>query len=150
MLHILVRISMQFPLSMFGFCDVSSRLKLHKRLRLPLETFFNTIFVSSHMYPENPEGTRAIVGSMNTGYISDTARNRAHNLFRPKREPIPLCYSDGHHCEYRFPIFHFDEDIKIKFLINFVRTLLSLEYPIPNSISTFIIISSSFSNSQPQ
>ena len=35
--------------------------------------FFNTIFVSSHMYPENPEGTQVIVGSMNMGYISDTA-----------------------------------------------------------------------------
>ena len=42
------------------------------------------------MYPENPEGTQVIVGSMNMGYISDTARNRTHNLFRPKREPIPL------------------------------------------------------------
>ena len=52
--------------------------------------FFFTIFVSSHMYPENPEGTQVIVGSMNMGYISDTARNRTHNLFRPKREPIPL------------------------------------------------------------
>ena len=29
---------------------------------------FNTIFVSSHMYPENPEGTQAIVGSINMGY----------------------------------------------------------------------------------
>ena len=38
-------------------------------------SFFNTIFVSSHMYPENPEGTQIIVGSMNMGYISDTARN---------------------------------------------------------------------------
>ena len=55
--------------------------------------FFNTIFVSSHMYPENPEGTQVIVGSMNMGYISDTARNRTHNLFRPKREPIPLGHS---------------------------------------------------------
>ena len=44
--------------------------------------FFNTIFVSSHMYPENPEGTQVIVGSMNMGYISDTARNQTHNLFR--------------------------------------------------------------------
>ena len=48
------------------------------------------------MYPENPEGTQVIVGSMNMGYISDTARNRTRNLFRPKREPIPLGYSDGH------------------------------------------------------
>ena len=45
------------------------------------------------MYPENPEGTQVIVGSMNMEYISDTARNRAHNLFRPKREPIPLGHS---------------------------------------------------------
>ena len=42
------------------------------------------------MYPESPEETQVIVGSMNTGYISDTARNRTHNLFRPKRERIPL------------------------------------------------------------
>ena len=48
------------------------------------------------MYPENPEGTQVIVGSMNMGYMSDTARNRTHNLFRPKWEPIPLGHSDGH------------------------------------------------------
>ena len=48
------------------------------------------------MYPENPEGTQIIVGSMNMGYISDTARNRTHNLLRPKRESIPLGHSDGH------------------------------------------------------
>ena len=47
------------------------------------------------MYPENPEGTQVIVGSMNMGYISDTARNRSHNLFRLKRGPIPLGHSDG-------------------------------------------------------
>ena len=35
------------------------------------------------MYPENPEGTQVMVGSMNMGYISDTARIRTHNLFRP-------------------------------------------------------------------
>ena len=35
---------------------------------------------------------------MNTGYISDTAMNRTHNLFRPKREPIPLGHSDGAVC----------------------------------------------------
>ena len=58
--------------------------------------FFNTIFVSSHNYvPENPEGTQVIVDSMNMEYISDTVRNRTHNLFRPKQEPIPLGHCDG-------------------------------------------------------
>ena len=47
------------------------------------------------MYPENPEGVQVIVGLMDMGYISDTVRNRTHNLFRPKREPIPLGHSDG-------------------------------------------------------
>ena len=46
------------------------------------------------MYPENPKGTQVIVGSMNMGYIYDTARNRTHNLFRLKRESIPLGHSD--------------------------------------------------------
>ena len=32
------------------------------------------------------------------GYISDTARNRTHNLFRPKWELTPLGHSDGHCC----------------------------------------------------
>ena len=47
------------------------------------------------MYPENPEGTQVIVDSMNMGYISDTARNRTHNLFHHNRESIPLGHSDG-------------------------------------------------------
>ena len=33
---------------------------------------------------------------MNMGYISDTARNRTHDLFHLKREPIPLGHSDEH------------------------------------------------------
>ena len=37
-------------------------------MRILFFSFFNTIFVSSHMYPENPEGTQVIVGSMNMGY----------------------------------------------------------------------------------
>ena len=41
-----------------------------------ISDLFSTHFLSSHMYPENPEGTQVIVGSMNMGYISDTARNR--------------------------------------------------------------------------
>ena len=64
-------------------------------LNLSVFFFLNTIFVSSHMYPENPEGTQVIVGSVNMGYISNTARNRAHNLFCPKREPIPLGHGNG-------------------------------------------------------
>ena len=63
-------------------------------MKRELVFFFNTIFVSSHIYPENPEGTQVIVGSMNMGYISDTARNRTDNLFRRKWEPIPLGHSD--------------------------------------------------------
>ena len=47
------------------------------------------------MYPENPEGTQVIVGSMNMGHIYDTARNWTQNLFRLKREPIPQGHSDG-------------------------------------------------------
>ena len=55
----------------------------------------NTIFCVKPYVPRNPEGTQVIVGSMNMGYISDTARNRTHNLFRSKREPIPLGHNDG-------------------------------------------------------
>ena len=75
-------------------CPERKALSLSKS-RHRLHIFFNTTFVSSHMYPENPEGTQVIVGSMNMGYISDTARNRTPNLFRPKRESIPLGHSDG-------------------------------------------------------
>ena len=58
--------------------------------------FFLTQFLCQAICtPENPEGTQVIVGSMNMGYISDTARNRTPNLFRPKRESIPLGHSDG-------------------------------------------------------
>ena len=41
---------------------------------------FNTFFVSNHRYPENPEVTQVIVGSLNMGYISDTARNQLLQL----------------------------------------------------------------------
>ena len=54
------------------------------------------------MYPENLEETPVIVGSMNRGYISDTARNRTHNLFCPKWVPIPLGHSDGQKNENQF------------------------------------------------
>ena len=50
------------------------------------------------MYPENLEGTRVIVGSVSIGYVSDTARIRTRNLFRPKCAPIPLGHSDMYKC----------------------------------------------------
>ena len=53
-------------------------------------SIFNTICVSSRMYPENTDGTQVIVGSMNMGYISDSVRNQTHNLSYLKRDPIPL------------------------------------------------------------
>ena len=46
------------------------------------------------MYPDVPR-TQVIVGLKNMGYIFDTARDRTQDLFRPKREPIPLGNSDG-------------------------------------------------------
>ena len=46
------------------------------------------------MYPENSEGTRVIVGSMNMEYVSDTARTRTCNLFSLKCVQIPLAHSD--------------------------------------------------------
>ena len=64
-----------------------------------LGQIFNTIFVSCHMCPKNPEGTQAIVRSMiyehEIWYISDTARDRTHNLFCHKCATIPLGHSDG-------------------------------------------------------
>ena len=45
---------------------------------------------------ENPERTRVvIVGSINMGYISETARIRTHNLFRLKCAPTPIDRSVG-------------------------------------------------------
>ena len=87
---------MSFHLSInFGKIKKSNRLIININITVIFFSF-NTIFVSSHhMYPENPEGTQVIVGSMNMGYISDTVRNRTHNLLRSKREPIPLSLRDG-------------------------------------------------------
>ena len=52
--------------------------------------YFYTVFVSCHMYPENPKRTQVIIGSMNMGYISDTARNRTHNLGYSTRNFVSL------------------------------------------------------------
>ena len=60
------------------------------------QIFQHNFFVSTQMYPENREGTQVLVGSMKMEYISDAARNRTHNLFRPKRLPIPIGHCDGH------------------------------------------------------
>ena len=56
--------------------QVATRLEKHSSVRdivskevlNTLKWLFKTIFLSSHMYPENPEGTQVIVGSMNMGY----------------------------------------------------------------------------------
>ena len=59
-------------------------------------SFFKHTFVSSHMYPDvatqDPSNCRLNEHGI---YISDTARDRTQDLFRPKREPIPLGQSDG-------------------------------------------------------
>ena len=64
--------------------------------------YFNVIcflhnFVSSHVYPRKPrrDPSNRRLYEHGVGYISDTARNRTHNLFRPKCAPIPLGHSDG-------------------------------------------------------
>ena len=59
-----------------------------------IDFFKHNFCVKPYVPMQRPEGTQVIVGSMNMGYISDTARNRTHNLFRPKREPIPLDHSN--------------------------------------------------------
>ena len=62
--------------------------------RLKLFLFLKQIFWINSMYPENPEGTPVIVGSMYMGYVSDTARTWTRNLFRPKCSLILLGHSD--------------------------------------------------------
>ena len=47
------------------------------------------------MYPERSEETRVILGSINMGYVSDTARNQTRNLFHRKRAPVLLGHNDG-------------------------------------------------------
>ena len=83
------------------FDDILRKSSCELRPSLILNRSFNTIFVSNHMYPENPEGTRVIVKFHEHGiwYISDTARNRSHNMFRLINAracaPISLGHSDG-------------------------------------------------------
>ena len=42
------------------------------------------------MYPENPEGTRVIVGSVNMGYVFDTTRTQTRNLICLKHTWSPV------------------------------------------------------------
>ena len=56
--------------------------------------FLNTILVSSHIYPENPEGTQVIVGSMNMGY-GLYIRHCQESNSQPVPSKIPLGHSDG-------------------------------------------------------
>ena len=62
-------------------------------------SFFNIIFVSSLYVPREPwrnPSKRRLYEHGIWYIIPDTARNRTHNLFRPKCGPIPLGHSDGH------------------------------------------------------
>ena len=58
-----------------------------------IDFFLHNLCVKPYVPREPRRDWRVIVGSMNMGYISDTARDRTHNLFRLKREPIPLYHS---------------------------------------------------------
>ena len=91
------------------------------------------------MYPENPEGTQVIVGSMNMGYISDTARNQTHNLFRPKREPIPLGHSDGFEWPYANAVVRDVPDPCFYRILDFTGSLIRIRNRIsePDSGSGF-------------
>ena len=59
--------------------------------------FFMTQFLYQAICTQrtNSKGTRVIVGSMNMGYVSDTARTQTYNLFGLKRVQIPLGQSNG-------------------------------------------------------
>ena len=69
---------------------------LRAAARLVLQHFFKHNFCVKPYVPREPRrdpSNRRLY--MNMGYIFYTAKNRTHNLFRPKREPIPLGHSDG-------------------------------------------------------
>ena len=84
--------------------SISLHLHLHLHLHdhptnsnLWLQMFLNTIFVSNHMYPENPEGTQVIVCFMNTGYdiIYPTLSGLELATCSVTSAPIPLVHCDG-------------------------------------------------------
>ena len=60
--------------------NIPTIFKLSKvKLVIRLFFFFKHNFCVKPYVPREPEATQVIVGSMNMGYISDTARNRTHN-----------------------------------------------------------------------
>ena len=67
-------------------------------MRLPT-TIFNTIFVSSRNVPREPrrDPSNRRLYEHGIWYISNTARNRTHNLFRPKCAPIPQAIVTDYH-----------------------------------------------------
>ena len=91
-----------FECSKFKMTGILNVQKASNWLGYMDQVFLNTIFVSSHMYPENPEGTRVIVGSMNMEYVSDTVKTRSHNLHVPKCAPILRGHRDGHKLNLSF------------------------------------------------
>ena len=99
------RITSDFRSTNLGFLIEIGIVWWSNTLHIIIQFFETQFFVSSHMYPDNPEGTQVIVGSMNMWYLSDTARNRTRNLFRPKREAIPLNHSDWlSYCLFLLPV----------------------------------------------
>ena len=73
---------------------------LHKKnkdvMKITFFFFFQHNFCVKPYVPREPRKDPSNRGSMSMGYISDTARNRTHNLFRPKQESIPLSHSDSY------------------------------------------------------
>ena len=63
---------------------------------------------------------------MNMGYISDTARNRTHNLFRPKREPIPLGHKDGQTVIDDVIVDEFVDVVYVSLLMLFMKLVMML------------------------
>ena len=78
--------------STVGSCTYLRPGMHYKDITCATQLLFSTQFLCQAIYvPREPR--RDPSSSMNMAYISDTPRNRTHNLFRPKRESIPLGHS---------------------------------------------------------
>ena len=70
---------------------------IHLLVWLKLEFQFSTQFLYQVMYPEyvprSDPSNRRLYEHLHDIYVSDTARNQTHNLFRPSVQPIPLGHS---------------------------------------------------------